>query len=158
MINQAMQKMGDDKDNLNVLLLLLSYCNFQRKEFLEFKEIWTQIDHDSVTGLENEKLTNLHQKLCEVWKDHLDTINSLNQVELDINEGKEVDLESIYETALRYEKIEPVKAIDYLFMIIERERDWEDRKAIKKCGNVIGDLKDVKLKQALRNKLKKLVY
>lgn len=152
------EKLKADSANVNILMFLTSICLFQMKEFFEFKDLWAKLDHDAILNCENEKMVNLHAKLCDVWRDHNESIGRMARLEDRVNSEADVTLEEIYEIAVMYEVIEPKKALEYLFRIIAKDKNWDNQKALKKAGAVIGNLIDAKAKKEYRDRLRSLVY
>lgn len=151
-------KLKNDKINYHTLMLLVSYCLFQMKDFYEFKDLWLKLDHELILNSENEKLINLHKKLCEVWREHNESLQKLSELETRVNIENSANLEEIFELSIMYEVIEPKKAIDYLLTIIEKDKSWDNQKAIKKAGILIGNLLDSGMKKEYRDKLRNLIY
>lgn len=157
-LNRINKRFEKDEINNFIIKILKCFCHFQKKEFFEFREIWSKMNHKIINKIQNKNLKSLYGKFNNIWAVHYSNLNNFADFEKEIPKLiQKSDFSKIFNITQLFELIDKEKAIKLLFEIIKVDKEWENSKALKKSFEIINDLHDNKKKKEFRQTLKELI-
>lgn len=157
-LNRISKRFENDEINNFIIKILKCFCYFQKKEFFEFRQIWSKMNHDIISKIQNKNLKSLYVKFNNIWSVHYSNLNDFADFEKEIPKLIEnSDFKQIFNIAQLFELIDKDKAIKLLFEILKLDKEWENAKALKKSIEIINDLDDNIKQREFRQVLKEII-
>lgn len=153
LINLALDQIPKTSEYQSGIRVLKCHLLFRNQRFSEFRSIWTEINEEPISKIDNSEIRSLFVKYCVLWEQHLKTINLSADLERKVIEGGYSNLKSMFELAELLENVNIQKSCDLLLKITETDKTWNGFVAPKKLILLIEKIKSDEQRAILRRKI-----